>query len=350
MANGNRPADKDVGDSKVAPKLEPTSEQKSDGKLNPRPADKTNTTLDQVDPASLEAEANSEINKGIDDSFINTGGAKYPVDFKGLTKVQESIESVVSEAKKRINENSEFSLDKDLNSLLESEGLSEETKTKFITIFESYVNVASKEHLKSMTECLEDTLLEAIDKIQEEFDENVSKCVDYGIKEWILENKIAIEKGVRTQIAESFMEGLKSLLESHYVEVPEGKEDVLEMEIQKSSDLENKLNEQIEKNIELVEENKKIAKDFIIENIINNSELTLVQKDKLRNLSESVELTSIEDFKLKINSLVEHVSSDKAKPSNKSLITEDENGGIDVETPTFKRYDKMDEYVSFMKR
>lgn len=347
MANGSRPTDQDNGD-KVSKKLEATSEQNSDGKLKLRPADQ-----DNGDKASKKLEVTSA-EDDVDSDFKTSKGSKYPEEFKStLTKVEESIQDTILAAKEKLAEESGFTIKDQLGSLLESDGLNEQSKTKIVGIFESVVSLAAQDHLEKMTSILEETLDHAIESIQEQFDDTVSKYVNYALLEWTKENKLSIENGIRTQVAESFMSGLKNLLEEHYVNIPEDKLDLLKLESERSKSLEMKLNESLDKNIQLAEETKEFAKLLMIEKVVNSSNLTVIQEDKFRALSNSSEFVDVSQFKKLLEDLVSHVSNFTEKKSSNEFVTEDVNGGIELPKHESRKEDdntSMSSYINFIKK
>jgi hypothetical protein len=197
----------------------------------------------------------------------------------------------------------EFDIEEDVNALLEGEDLSEEFQEKARTIFEA----ALRSKVYDIKEALEDqyvaALTEEVEEIKSILAERVDAYLEYVADEWIQENALVIEQGLKTEMTESFLAGMKGLFEEHYVSIPEEKYDVLESMVEKLDEMETKLNEQIEKNVSL---NKRLAEsvaDGIFEQVSDG--LADTQKDKLASLAESVEFESEEEYREKLETLRE---------------------------------------------
>jgi hypothetical protein len=197
----------------------------------------------------------------------------------------------------------EFDIDEDVNALLEGEELSEEFQEKARTIFEA----ALRSKVASIQEALEEqyavALAEEVEEIKESLSERVDAYLEYVAGEWMEENALVIEQGLKTEMTESFLQGMRGLFEEHYVSIPEDKYDVLESMVEKLDEMETKLNEQIEKNVSL---NKRLAEsvaDGIFEQVADG--LADTQKDKLASLAESVEFESEEEYREKLETLRE---------------------------------------------
>ena len=186
----------------------------------------------------------------------------------------------------------EYNIEEDVNALLEGEELSEEFQEKARTIFEAaiYSKVSQiKEELEAQYAA---ALEEEVSEIKSALSERVDAYLEYVSGEWFEENSLVIENGLKTEMTESFLSGMKDLFEAHYVSIPEDKYDVIESMVEKLDEMETKLNEQIERNISL---NKRLAEsvaDGIFEQV--SSGLAATQKDKLASLAESVEFESEE--------------------------------------------------------
>jgi AcrR family transcriptional regulator len=186
----------------------------------------------------------------------------------------------------------EFDIEEDVNALLEGEELSEEFQEKAKTIFEAAIVSRVNQITESLEAQYEERLVEEVKEIAETLSERVDSYLEYVAAEWFEENALAIEGGLKEELTESFMTGLKGLFEEHYVSIPEDKYDVLESMVEKLDEMETKLNEQIEKNVSL---NKRLAEsvaDGIFDEISGG--LALSQKEKLASLAESVEFESEE--------------------------------------------------------
>jgi len=203
----------------------------------------------------------------------------------------------------------------DVNALLGGEELSEEFREKAKTIFEA----ALKSKISGIKEQLEAqysvALEEEVEEMKVELQERVDSYLEYVADEWLQENELAVERGLKTEMTESFLEGMKGLFEEHYVSIPEEKYDVLSAMTDKLDDMETKLNEQIEKNIGL---NKRLGESVATSILGDVSEgLAQTQKEKLASLAEGVEFESEESFKEKLTTLREsYFSETKAVPQS----------------------------------
>lgn len=192
----------------------------------------------------------------------------------------------------------------DVNALVEGEDLSEEFTAKATTIFEAAV----KSKLRSEIERIEvektHEFAEETEKFKSELTEKVDSYLDYVVKEWMQENELAIDRGLKGEIAEDFITGLKALFEEHYIDVPDEKYDILEGQAQKIEDLESKLNETIEKMTEMNKEKSTLVREQVIAKV--STDLAETEKEKFEGLVEDVEFTSEEDFTAKLDTLKEN--------------------------------------------
>jgi hypothetical protein len=219
----------------------------------------------------------------------------------------------------------EFNIDEDVNALLEGENLSEEFQDKARTIFEAALRSKVFQIQEKIEEQYAVALAEEVEEIKTELAERVDSYLEYVADEWFNENSLVIENGLKTEMTESFLQGMKGLFEEHYVSIPEDKYDVLESMVEKLDDMETKLNEQIEKNVFL---NKRLAEsvaDGIFEQVSEG--LAATQKDKLASLAESVEFESETEYREKLETLKEsyfpsRVVSPLAKTETLSESTE----------------------------
>ena len=223
----------------------------------------------------------------------------------------------------------EITVDEDVNALVEGEELSEEFKEKAKTILEAAVKgkvVQIKEVLQTEYDA---KLLEEIETIKGALNERVDSYLEYVADEWFTENQLAVENGLKEELTESFMTGLKSLFEEHYVSIPEEKYDVLESMVEKLDDMESKLNEQIEKNVSLTKRLAESTADGIFDTVSEG--LADTQKEKLASLSESVEFESESEYREKLETLKEsYFPSNGKSPRAKS---ENLSEGVDNAAP-----------------
>jgi len=219
----------------------------------------------------------------------------------------------------------EFDIEEDVNALLEGEELSEEFQEKAKVVFEAALRSKVSEIQEAFEVQYEQKLIEEVEEIKEALSERVDSYLEYVAEEWINENNLAVQAGLKEELTESFMTGLKGLFEEHYVTIPEDKYDVLNSMVEKLDEMETKLNEQIEKNVSL---NKRLAESVangIFDEISEG--LAHSQKDKLASLSESVEFGSEEEYREKLEMLREsYFPSRKTSPSAK---TESLSEGVD---------------------
>jgi len=211
----------------------------------------------------------------------------------------------------------EFSIEEDVNALLEGEELSEEFQEKARTIFEAAIRSRVFDIKETLEEQYAVALAEEVEEIKLELSERVDAYLEYVADEWMQENALVIEQGLKTEMTESFLQGMKGLFEDHYVSIPEDKYDVLESMVEKLDEMETKLNEQIEKNVSL---NKRLAEsvaDGIFEQVADG--LADTQKDKLASLAESVEFESEAEYREKLETLKEsYFPSRLVSPSSKT--------------------------------
>jgi len=219
----------------------------------------------------------------------------------------------------------EFNIDEDVNALLEGEELSEEFQEKARTIFEAAIRSKVSEIKETLEEQYASVLAEEVEEIKTELAERVDSYLEYVADEWMQENALVIENGLKTEMTESFLQGMKGLFEEHYVSIPEEKYDVLENMVEKLDEMETKLNEQIEKNVSL---NKRLAEsvaDGIFEQVSDG--LAATQKDKLASLAESVEFESELEYREKLETLKESYFPSRVISS--SARTETLSEGLD---------------------
>ena len=237
------------------------------------------------------------------------------------TTEEEVVEEIETEA--------EFDIEEDVNALLEGEELSEEFQEKAKTIFEAAINSRVAAIKESLEKDAEAVLAEEIETVKTELNERVDSYLEYVADEWFTENQLAVEQGLKTEMSESFLTGMKSLFEEHYVTIPEEKYDVLESMVEKLDDMESKLNEQIEKNVSLTKRLAESTADGIFDTVSEG--LADTQKEKLASLSESVEFESESEYREKLETLKEsYFPSNGKSPRAKS---ENLSEGVDNAAP-----------------
>jgi hypothetical protein len=220
----------------------------------------------------------------------------------------------------------EYDIEEDVNALLAGEDLSEEFQEKARTIFEAALRSKVSEIKESLEEQYSNVLAEEVEEIKTELAERVDSYLEYVADEWISENALAVEQGLKTEMTESFLQGMRGLFEEHYVTIPEEKYNVLESMVEKLDDMETKLNEQIEKNISLNKRLSESVADGIFEQVSEG--LADTQKDKLASLSESVEFESEIEYREKLETLRE--SYFPSRGVSPSARTETLSEGLDA--------------------
>lgn len=235
--------------------------------------------------------------------------------------VEEEVEEIVEE-EEVVEEDVDSIIDEDVEALLSGdEELSEEFREKAKLVFEAALHAKTKEIQSVLEEHYAVALAEEIEEIKLELTERVDSYLEYVASEWLEENALAVESGLKTEITESFMDGMKNLFEAHYVSMPEEKYDVLESMVQKLDDMETKLNEQIERNIALNQKLSESSADRIFGEVAEG--LALSQKDKFASLAESVEFESEANYREKLVTLrksyfPEHASAPADETENLS--------------------------------
>ena len=232
-------------------------------------------------------------------------------------------EEVVAEEETTEQPVVEFSVEEDVKALLEGEELSEEFQEKAKTIFETAIKSKVDEIKAQLEESYANTLVEEIDTVKAALTERLDAYLEYVADEWIQENKLAVETGIKEEMTESFLNGMKQLFEDHYVTVPDEKYDVLESMVDKLDEMEGKLNEQLEKNVAL---NKRLAEstaDVIFADVAEG--LAVSQKVKLASLAENVEFESETDYREKLVTLRDSYfpTNTSAPKSNSENLSEE---------------------------
>ena len=263
-------------------------------------------------------------------------GAKAADPMKKMAKEEaETSEEVVAEDQTTEEEvvseeettQEEYNVEEDVNALLGGEELSEEFREKAKVIFEAALNSKVKEIQEALEAQYAEKLAEEKEGLKDTLTERVDAYLEYVCEEWMKENELAVEAGLKTEMTESFLEGMKGLFEEHYVTIPEDKYDVLESMVEKLDEMETKLNEQIDKNIDL---NKRLAEstaDSILDQISEG--LAVTQKEKLASLAESVEFESEAEYREKLETLKESYFSSKA-PAPKVAQQQTLSEGVDT--------------------
>ena len=272
---------------------------------------------------------------------------------EGEEIVAEEQQELTAENLEELKSKYEIDVKSDVEALIQGEELSEEFKEKAATIFEAAVFAKVNEEVNSRIETLEaqykEQLDESLNETRTEMVQKVDDYLNYVVKEWMQENELAIEKGIRSEIVEDFMVGLKNLFVEHYIDIPDEKVDLVDDLFAKVEDLEESLNKEMEKGIELTKELKEFRKLEAVANI--SEDLTDVQREKMVKLAESVEYENDDDYSEKLGVLKENYFPTEVKESNETtgdtepeVLTEEEAKEAEVAeemSETMKRYSQM---------
>ena len=257
-----------------------------------------------------------------------------PATDEVVAEEETTTDEVVAEeetTEEEIVEEEDYAVDveQDVQALFEGEELSEEFQSKARTIFEAAIKEKVSEIKENLQTAYEQALVEEVASVRDELTERVDAYLEYVADEWIQENQLQVESGLKTEMTESFLEGMKSLFEEHYVSVPEDKYDVLESMVDKLDEMESKLNEQIERNVALNQRLAESTSDVILADVSEG--LALSQKEKLASLASNVEFESETDYREKLEKLKE--SYFPSKTSAPSAHSETISEGTQVDSP-----------------
>ena len=246
---------------------------------------------------------------------LNKGKVSYEETEASTDEKVEAIvedETVTKEDETKVDLNS--AIEEDVNALLAGEDLSEEFREKAKVIFEASINAKITDIENQLNEEYATKLNEEVETIKVSLTERTDAYLEYVAEEWLEENQLAVERGIKAEMTESFLDGMKKLFEDHYVSLPEDKYDVLENMVDKLDEMETKLNEQIERNVAL---NQKLG-ESTAQTVFNNvaEGLAVSQKEKLQSLAEGVEFESEEAYRGKLETLKESYFKGGTKTSS----------------------------------
>ena len=292
-------------------------------------------------------EEKSALRKKIEAELQETSETEEEVVAEEETSEEEVVAEAEETSEEEISEEEstpEVNVEDDVAALLAGEELSEEFQAKAKTIFESAINSKVATIKEDLENDYAKTLKEEIESVKVKLTERVDSYLEYVAGEWLQENQLAVEAGLKTEMTESFLEGMKSLFEEHYVTIPDDKYDVLENMVNKLDEMEEKLNEQIENNVAL---NKRLAEsksDGILSDVAEG--LAITQKEKLASLAESVEFESEANYREKLVTLRNSyfpTSAPSAQRDNNEVLSEG------TESPV-KATGSMANYLSTLQR
>jgi hypothetical protein len=284
---------------------------------------KKDTTIMQAVPAEEPKQQAEIMEEEIEISeelqnFVNELVAQGLSEEEIAARIDEEFE-IIDEDNQVDEEKYSVDMSEHVDALLAGEELSEEFKAKAKTIFESAVKAKVAEELKLFERAYASTLEQEVNRLQEEMEGNVDTYLSHVVEEWSKNNEIQIESGLRTELTEDFISGLRNLFVEHYIDIPEDKVSVVEELASQVTALENRLNEQIETNINLTNILNESKKSSVINQLTEG--LTDTQKEKFMTLAENVSYTDIDTFTNKVTTLRESYFSEGAVKSQKELDT-----------------------------
>ena len=296
---------------------------------NSRPDDDSNklkepgATLKQVkDVVNAKAAPAEEVEVDEDQEVVSEAEA---TEEEVVSEEEVAADEVVAEAEEteeELVEEEGIDIEADVQALFEGEELSEEFQSKARTIFETAITSKVEQIKESLVESYQEALVEEVVAIKEELGERVDSYLEYVADEWFQENALAVEAGLKSEMTESFLDGMKGLFEEHYVTIPEEKYDVLESMVDKLDEMEGKLNEQIERNVALNRRLAESSADGVFATVAEG--LADTQKEKLASLAENVEFESEADYREKLVTLRKSYFPESAgTPSTSENLSEE---------------------------
>ena len=265
-------------------------------------------------------------------NVVNKGakpGMPMDTSISGTKKEESEVEGEVVAEEEQVAEEQapEINVEEDMNALFSGEELSEEFQNKAKTIFEAAINSKVAKIKEEIEEENEKKIVEEITEVKAALVERVDSYLEYVADEWLKDNKLSVEHGLKSEMTESFLSGMKQLFEEHYVSIPEDKYDVVENMVDKLDEMETKLNEQIERNVGL---NKRLAEstaDVIVSEVSEG--LAATQKEKLASLAESVEFKSEESYREKLETLKESYFGQSVQKQTSETVLNEETQAVE---------------------
>jgi hypothetical protein len=255
---------------------------------------------------------------------VNRGAkaAMAPETSATPVSVPEEVEETQEVIEEIVDETPEYDIEEDMNALFSGEELTEEFQEKAKTIFEAAISAKVAQVAAEMEAKNEERIVEEIETVKSALVERVDSYLEYVADEWLQENELAVEHGLKSEMTESFLSGMKELFEAHYVSIPEDKYDVVESMVNKLDEMETKLNEQIERNVSLNSRLAESVADGIVSEVAEG--LALSQKEKLAQLAESVEFESEESYREKLVTLKESYFGQKVQKETSEKVLNEE--------------------------
>jgi len=227
-----------------------------------------------------------------------------------------------------------------VEALMSGEGdLSDEFKKKAATVFESAVKSKVRDEVTRLQENYENEIVEGTKSIKSELTEKVDTYLNYVVEEWMKENELAVERGLKGEIAEDFIAGLKQLFEDHYVDIPDEKYDVLQAQSDKIAELEEKVNKTLEESISFKKSNDELTRNKVISEMV--SDLADTEIEKFKGLTEDVDFGNEEDFKGKLETLKESYFPKTIKETTENIDNVETGPAQDIDvTDSMAAYSK----------
>ena len=316
------------------------------------PAEPTHLKNDAVDmgkavvsPTDKNPDAASKAKQNTSDpAKKNEKDGSLPNDLKGSSMKEEEVEADADKEVVAETTDSEIEIDlsADVKALVSSDAdLSEEFKDKAATIFETAVKTRIQEQTKILEAKYEEKLSVETETVKEAMVEKVDSYLNYVVEEWMKENELAVERGIRTEIAEDFITGLKDLFKEHYIDVPEEKYNVLDDLTNQTKTLEGKLNDEISKNVDLTKQVSESAKAKAIDEV--STDLADTEKEKFEKMAENVEWDSADKFREKLETIKE---SYFPKSKIEETASKDEVDSVAANAPIESNTDAMAAYTA----
>ena len=323
-----KPTDSNPDATKKVKEVSGQAPQKSEGAPDPMPTLKKEgakeTDKDSEDKEIKEGEMPAGLKKYLDKKDDSKEDKKESAHKEDDKKSEVKEEDKKEDEKVKESKEKEIDVKEHVDALVAGEdSLSEEFKTKAATVFEAAIKSKVKEIGEEIQADYDKKLTEETSKSKDELVEKVDSYLAYVVEEWMKENELALERGIKGEIAEDFISGLKKLFEDHYIDVPDEKYNVLEDQSSKIEELNKKLNESIEKNVELSKSNGDLKRQDIID--VAASNLAETQKEKFNKLAEEIEYSNEEDFKSKVSTIKESYFGKKESASGIDDVAAESN-------------------------
>ena len=331
-----KPTDSNPDATKKVKPVSGDAQQKNAGAADPMPSVKKEEAEDADGKEISEGEMPDGLKKYLDKKKEKSETSDKEKTEEGYKMKKETSHEDEKKMKSEKSEDDQKAKDVDVKEHIDAltsgeSDLSEEFKQKAATIFEAAITSKVKAISEEMQADYDKKFDEEVSKAKTDLVEKVDAYMNYVVNEWMKENELAIERGIKGEIAEDFINGLKKLFEDHYIDVPDEKYDVLEDQASKIEELEKKLNEQIAKNVEMNKENSSLKRTDIIAEVA--SDLADTSKEKFAKLTEEVEYSNADDFKKKCETIKESYFGTKKEANSDSEVDNAvaDNQGVNTE-------------------